>query len=134
MVDTRKYLKLPRIDGVFETKEIAIESVQEYIINNVSHFYDGESILIRFKNEFGKILSAHVIVNIDENEEEHLFEGEIRGTIIENMAGTNGFGYDPIFVPEGYDKTFAQLSSEIKNTISHRARAMEKFLSYFNNK
>lgn len=69
MGDTRKYLKLPRIDGVFETKEIAIESVQEYIINNVSHFYDGESILIRFKNEFGKILSAHVIVNIDENEE-----------------------------------------------------------------
>ena len=75
-----------------------------------------------------------IIAYIDENEEEHIFEGEIRGTIIENMAGTNGFGYDPIFVPEGYDKTFAQLSSEIKNTISHRARAMEKFLSYFNNK
>ena len=75
-----------------------------------------------------------IIAYIDENEEEHIFEGEIRGTIIENMEGTNGFGYDPIFVPEGYDKTFAQLSSEIKNTISHRARAMEKFLSYFNNK
>ena len=75
-----------------------------------------------------------IIAYIDENEEEHIFEGEIRGTIIENMAGTNGFGYDPIFVPEGYDKTFAQLSSEIKNTISHRARAMEKVLSYFNNK
>ena len=74
-----------------------------------------------------------IIAYIDENEEEHIFEGEIRGTIIENMAGTNGFGYDPIFVPEGYDKTFAQLSSEIKNTISHRARAMEKFLSYINN-
>jgi XTP/dITP diphosphohydrolase len=50
------------------------------------------------------------------------------------MAGENGFGYDPIFVPEGYDKTFAELSSEIKNTISHRARAMAKFLSYINNK
>ena len=75
-----------------------------------------------------------IIAYIDENEEEHIFEGEIRGTIIENMAGTNGFGYDPIFVPEGYYKTFAELSSEIKNTISHRARAMEKFLSYINNK
>ena len=75
-----------------------------------------------------------IIAYIDENAIEHIFEGEIRGTIIENMAGTNGFGYDPIFVPESYDKTFAELSSEIKNTISHRARAMEKFLSYINNK
>ena len=75
-----------------------------------------------------------IIAYIDENAQEHIFEGEIRGTIIESMAGTNGFGYDPIFVPEGYNKTFAELSSEIKNTISHRARAMEKFLSYINNK
>ena len=75
-----------------------------------------------------------IIAYIDENANEHIFEGEIRGIIIENMAGTNGFGYDPIFVPEGYDKTFAELSSEIKNTISHRARAMEKFLLYINNK
>ena len=75
-----------------------------------------------------------IIAYIDENAQEHIFEGEIKGKIIENMAGTNGFGYDPIFVPEGYDKTFAELSSEIKNTISHRARAMEKLLSYINNK
>lgn len=75
-----------------------------------------------------------IIAYIDENAQEHIFEGEIKGKIIENMAGENGFGYDPIFVPEGYDKTFAELSSEIKNTISHRARAMEKFLSYINNK
>jgi XTP/dITP diphosphohydrolase len=75
-----------------------------------------------------------IIAYIDENAQEHIFEGEIKGKIIENMAGENGFGYDPIFVPEGYDKTFAELSSEIKNTISHRARAMAKFLSYINNK
>ena len=75
-----------------------------------------------------------IIAYIDGNAQEHIFEGEIKGKIIENMAGTNGFGYDPIFVPEGYEKTFAELSSEIKNTISHRARAMEKFLSYINNK
>lgn len=75
-----------------------------------------------------------IIAYIDENAQEHIFEGEIRGKIIENMAGENGFGYDPIFVPEGYDKTFAQLSSETKNKISHRARAMEKFLSYINSK
>ena len=75
-----------------------------------------------------------IIAYIDGNAQEHIFEGEIKGKIIENMAGENGFGYDPIFVPEGYEETFAELSSEIKNTISHRARAMEKFLSYINNK
>jgi XTP/dITP diphosphohydrolase len=75
-----------------------------------------------------------IIAYIDENAEGHIFEGEIRGKIIEQMAGENGFGYDPIFVPEGHEQTFAQLSSETKNTISHRARAMEKFLSYINNK
>jgi XTP/dITP diphosphohydrolase len=75
-----------------------------------------------------------IIAYIDENAQEHIFEGEIKGKIIENMAGENGFGYDPIFVPEGYEETFAELSSEIKNAISHRARAMEKFLSYINNK
>lgn len=96
------------------------------------------NMLLLLKNMNGKVNRnarfRTIIAYIDENAQQHIFEGEIRGTIIENMAGTNGFGYDPIFVPEGYDKTFAELSSEIKNTISHRARAMEKFLSYINNK
>ena len=96
------------------------------------------NMLLLLKNMNGKTIRnarfRTIIAYIDENAQEHIFEGEIKGKIIENMAGTNGFGYDPIFVPEGYDKTFAELSSEIKNTISHRARAMEKFLSYINNK
>lgn len=96
------------------------------------------NMLLLLKNMTGKenrnARFRTIIAYIDENAQEHIFEGEIRGKIIENMAGENGFGYDPIFVPEGYDKTFAQLSSETKNTISHRARAMEKFLSYINSK
>lgn len=96
------------------------------------------NMLLLLKNMTGKenrnARFRTIIAYIDENAQEHIFEGEILGKIIENMAGENGFGYDPIFVPEGYDKTFAQLSSEIKNTISHRARAMEKFLSYINSK
>lgn len=52
--------------------------------------------------------------------------GECQGRIIEIPTGENGFGYDPLFVPDGYDKTFAQLSSEEKNMISHRARALKK--------
>lgn len=96
------------------------------------------NMLLLLKNMTGKenrnARFRTIIAYIDENAQEHIFEGEIRGKIIENMAGENGFGYDPIFVPDGYDKTFAQLSSETKNKISHRARAMEKFLSYINSK
>ena len=53
-------------------------------------------------------------------------EGEVRGTMDTEEKGDKGFGYDPLFIPEGYDKTFAELPAEIKNSISHRARAMEK--------
>ena len=61
---------------------------------------------------------------------EHLFEGRVDGTIATEKRGTAGFGYDPLFVPDGYDQSFAQLGTDIKNTISHRARAVEK-LCYF---
>lgn len=63
-------------------------------------------------------------------EESHLFEGIVRGTIINERRGEGGFGYDPIFVPEGYDLTFAQLGSEVKNRISHRAKAVEQLAEY----
>ena len=59
-----------------------------------------------------------------------LFEGVVRGTISTEKQGTEGFGYDPIFVPEGYTESFAQLGMDIKNGISHRARAVEKLAEY----
>lgn len=55
------------------------------------------------------------------------FEGECAGTIIMEEKGAGGFGYDPLFIPDGYDKTFSELPEETKNKISHRAVAMEKF-------
>ena len=62
------------------------------------------------------------------------FEGIVNGSIISERRGGEGFGYDPIFQPEGYDKTFAELGSEIKNHISHRARAVEKLAHYLKEK
>lgn len=59
-----------------------------------------------------------------------LFEGVAEGDIIREKRGGEGFGYDPIFRPEGYDKTFAELGHEIKNKISHRARAVQKLVEY----
>ena len=57
---------------------------------------------------------------------ETLFDGIINGTIIESQKGTAGFGYDPVFIPSGYSETFAEMGNEVKNTISHRALAVEK--------
>ena len=58
------------------------------------------------------------------------FEGRVDGLISYDRKGNSGFGFDPIFIPLGYDKTFAELGSEIKNKISHRGRALEKFTAY----
>jgi XTP/dITP diphosphohydrolase len=53
----------------------------------------------------------------------HIFEGTTTGHIINEKRGENGFGYDPLFVPDGYSQTYAELSDEVKNSISHRAKA-----------
>lgn len=62
------------------------------------------------------------------------FEGIVDGSIATEKHGTAGFGYDPIFVPEGYDKSFAELGESIKNSISHRARAVAKLVEYLKQK
>ena len=71
------------------------------------------------------------IAYIDEAGGEHLFEGIVNGSIAEAERGTEGFGYDPVFCPEeGGGKTFAELGVDVKNRISHRARAVAKFAEY----
>jgi len=58
------------------------------------------------------------------------FEGVIKGQLAQQPTGTNGFGYDPIFIPDGYDQPFAQLGMAVKNKISHRQQALEKLKAY----
>lgn len=70
------------------------------------------------------------VISLISGGKEYLFEGIIRGEIIREGRGTAGFGYDPVFVPEGYDKTFAELGDDIKNKISHRAIAVNKLCRF----
>jgi XTP/dITP diphosphohydrolase len=58
------------------------------------------------------------------------FDGAVEGRVIESLRGPGGFGYDPLFIPDGFEKTFGELPAEVKNSISHRSRALAKFRSW----
>lgn len=70
------------------------------------------------------------VISLLWNGTEHIFEGAVEGTIQTELSGTAGFGYDPIFKPDGYAITFAEMRLEQKNSISHRALAIEKLLAF----
>ena len=73
-----------------------------------------------------------VIAYISGDEHITVFKGKVEGKINYTPLGKGGFGYDPIFIPDGFEETFGQLPETIKNKISHRAKAMEKFVEYLN--
>lgn len=75
-----------------------------------------------------------VICYIDNSGEQKFFEGVINGKVTTEMHGTNGFGYDPLFIPDGINKTFAELADEEKNGISHRGLAVKKFAEFYRSK
>lgn len=97
------------------------------------HKNNEDNIQLLLKNLEGKTnRSAHfkTIMALCIGDEIHSFEGRIEGEITTMKKGENGFGYDPIFQPKGYDKTFAELSSEEKNAISHRKIALTKLVDF----
>ncbi|SHG24030.1 non-canonical purine NTP diphosphatase [Flagellimonas flava] len=73
------------------------------------------------------------VIYLNLNGRSHVFEGKVHGTITETAKGNQGFGYDPIFKPEGYQHTFGELSSSTKNSISHRGRAIQKLVAFLKN-
>lgn len=89
-----------------------------------------DKLLHNLTGERDRSAQFRTVVALLIGEESHLFEGVVRGTIIEERRGEGGFGYDPIFVPEGYDLTFAELGSDIKNRISHRAKAVKQLAEF----
>ena len=88
-------------------------------------------LLTGYKNTDAKFKS---ILSLNIDGKTFFFEGKINGKIIFNKRGTNGFGYDSIFIPNGYNKTFAELNSVEKNEISHRSKALKRLIIFLDKK
>ena len=87
-------------------------------------------LLDALKEKTNRNARFRTVIALIENGEEHLFEGTVEGSIARAKQGTEGFGYDPIFIPEGESQTFAQLGEDTKNSMSHRARAAHKLAAF----
>ncbi len=89
-----------------------------------------QKVLKNLKDKSDRSACFRTCIALIIEEKEYLFEGKIQGNIIPQKKGESGFGYDPIFMPEGYTKTFAELGNDIKNQISHRALAIKKLINF----
>ena len=87
-------------------------------------------LLEKMKQVSDRSAQFRTVIALATSENVFYFEGIVRGKIAESPMGHGGFGYDPVFIPKGYDKTFGELSKEIKNKISHRAKALEKLIEF----
>lgn len=87
-------------------------------------------VLKELQNKANRKAQFRTVISLIIDGKEKLFEGIAEGRIIDSPKGDQGFGYDPVFVPDGYDKTFAEMSLEEKNRISHRTAAVSKLVKY----
>jgi XTP/dITP diphosphohydrolase len=87
-------------------------------------------ILAEMKNCTDRSARFRTVIAFVDGKEEHLFEGIVEGRISNDKHGQKGFGYDPVFVPDGSSKTFAEMELEEKNSMSHRARALKKLVEF----
>ncbi len=88
-------------------------------------------VLTQLKNVELRTARFRTVIALIYNGKSYTFEGICEGQVATQKSGEKGFGYDPIFIPEGYTQTFAELSKDVKNTISHRAKAVEKLIAFF---
>ena len=89
-----------------------------------------DKLLSELKDKSNRKANFKTVIALNLNGKQNLFTGIINGKIIKEKMGTNGFGYDPIFVADGYEKTFAELSMEEKSTISHRGIAVKELILF----
>lgn len=97
-----------------------------------NHAANISKVLDNLKGETNRKARFRTVISLIWNGEEHFFEGTVEGSIRQELSGSGGFGYDPIFEPAGYNITFAEMSMEEKNAISHRAKAMEQLITFLN--
>ena len=89
-----------------------------------------DKLLSELKDKSNRKANFKTVIALNLNGKQNLFTGIINGKIIEEKIGTNGFGYDPIFVADGFEKTFAELTMEEKSTISHRGIAVKELILF----
>jgi len=89
-----------------------------------------ELVLEKLNGKANRKARFKTVISLTQDGKNHLFEGTIEGILREELSGTKGFGYDPIFQPNGYDITFAEMDMEEKNKISHRALALKKMIDF----
>lgn len=91
-----------------------------------------KKLLEELEGEDNRKARFRTVISLIINNKEYFFEGIVNGSVSREKHGESGFGYDPIFFPQGYKKSFAEMTSEEKNKISHRANAMAKFIDFLN--
>ncbi|EHQ25745.1 non-canonical purine NTP diphosphatase [Mucilaginibacter paludis] len=94
------------------------------------HEANMDKVLAKLQGQDNRKARFRTVISLLWNGEEYFFDGTVEGTIRTERSGSKGFGYDPIFQPDGYDITFAEMSMEEKNSISHRGRAVEKMVEF----
>jgi XTP/dITP diphosphohydrolase len=97
-----------------------------------NHEANMDKVLEKLKGSTNRKARFRTVISLIWNGAEHFFEGTVEGTIRTERCGTAGFGYDPIFQPNGYDITFAEMSIDEKNRISHRGRAVDQLIEFLN--
>ena len=103
-----------------------------YAGDNCSSDENIDLVLKNLKNISNRNASFRTVICLIINNKTYLFEGVVNGKITEERVGHDGFGYDPIFIPQGYDKTFSELTINEKNAISHRGIAINKLVNFLN--
>ena len=101
-----------------------------YAGENASFDDNVNLVLDHLKNELNRAAQFRTVISLIWNNQNYLFEGICKGTITNEKKGLKGFGYDPIFTPNGSTKTFAEMTTDEKNIYSHRRKAMDKLLSF----
>ncbi|MBC7641124.1 MAG: non-canonical purine NTP diphosphatase [Flavobacterium sp.] len=92
-----------------------------------------DKLLVNLENKPNRKAQFKTVIALNLNGKQHLFEGIVRGEITSSKKGKGGFGYDPIFRPDGFEETFAEIPLELKNQISHRGKATKQLISFLQN-